>query len=295
LAPIAPAFSGHGPVTAVRPLTRQQVIQTAFAFEGIQWQVNPAAYGNDPDTVCTGFGGRIRRPSYLQGKAGQMVRGIPYCWGCHGSLQLIRNNLERGVLAGNICTHDNPRNDATGVDCSAFVSAAWGLASHFTTSAIPAITQPVTDPMDLRPGDALDKPGSHVMLFLRFTAGHMAEVMESSPGACNGRVCRNVYPISSLIARGYQPVRFRALVNDNNVVAEVAQAPAAPEKPEPAVRRQAHPKKPVRVVNGAKSEENQWENRPEGNRWDNRSDGNRWDNNRSEQNRWDKRSEQNRW
>ena len=171
------ASSPRGPITAVRPLTRQQVIETAFAFEGIQWQVNPGAYGSDPDTACTGFAGRTRRPSYLHGKLGQQVRGIPYCWGCFGSFEQIRSKIEHGVLAGNICTHNAPRPDVAGVDCSAFVSAAWGLASHFTASAIPAITQPVTNPMDLRPGDALDKPGSHVMLFLRFTPGQMAEVI----------------------------------------------------------------------------------------------------------------------
>jgi hypothetical protein len=214
--------AGRGPITAVRPLTRQDVIATAFAFEGIQWQVNPAAYGRDPDTVCTGFGGRVRRPGYLNGKLGQQVRGIPYCWGCHGSLDQIRAQIEHGVLAGNICTHNAPRPDVTGVDCSAFVSAAWGLANHFTTDAIPAITEPVTNPSDLRPGDALNKPGSHVMLFLRFTPDRMAEVMESSTGGCNGRVCRNVYPLASLLARGFQPVRFRALANDTSVVAQVA-------------------------------------------------------------------------
>ena len=83
-----------------------------------------------------------------------------------GSLDLYSNRIEHGVLAGNICTHNDPRSDTTGVDCSAFVSAAWGLSTHFTTVAIPSITQPVTDTSDLRPGDAFNKPGSHVMLFL---------------------------------------------------------------------------------------------------------------------------------
>ena len=223
----------HGLVAAVRPLTRQRVIETAFAFEGFQWQVNPGAYGQDPDTVCTGFAGRTRRPFYLRGKIGQEVRGIPYCWGCQGSFEQIRNKIEHGMLAGNICTHNAPRTDTAGVDCSAFVSAAWGLATHFTTAAIPAITNPVTDPLELRPGDALDKPGSHVMLFLRFTPGQMVEVMESS-GACNGRVCRNTYPLASLLARGYRPVRFRALENDTSMVAQVA---PAPPKTQQAVKR----------------------------------------------------------
>jgi hypothetical protein len=112
-----------------------------------------------------------------------------------------------------VCTRNAPRPDVAGVDCSAFVSAAWGLSVHYTTAAIPAIAAAVANPWDLRPGDALNKPGSHVMLFLRFTPDRRAEVMESSTGGCNGRVCRNIYPLSSLLARGYRPVRFRALEN----------------------------------------------------------------------------------
>ncbi len=201
-----------GPTAAVRPLTRQQVVETAFAFEAVQWRLTPAVYGRDPDTACSGFN-RIRRPGYLHGKLNEEVRGVPYCWGCHGSLNQFRANIANGMLAGNVCTHNDPRPDVTGVDCSAFVSAAWGLATHFTTAVIPSITTPVENAWDLLPGDALNKPGSHVMLFLRFTPDRKAEVMESSTGGCNGRVCRNVYPLSSLLARGYRPVRFRALQN----------------------------------------------------------------------------------
>ena len=76
---------GKGPIAAVVPLTRQRVVDTAFAFEGIRWTVTPTAYGREPDTACTGFN-RVRRPGYLHGKLGQEVRGIPYCWGCHGAL-----------------------------------------------------------------------------------------------------------------------------------------------------------------------------------------------------------------
>lgn len=201
-----------GPLAAVRALTRQQVVETAFGFEGVQWRLTPPVYGRDPDTSCSGFN-RIRRPGYLAGKVNQEVRGVPYCWGCHGSLNQFRANIANGMLAGNVCTHNNPRPDVTGVDCSAFVSAAWGLSTHFTTAAIPGISTQLQNAWDLQPGDALNKPGSHVMLFLRFTPDRRAEVMESSTGGCNGRVCRNVYPLSSLLARGYRPVRFRALEN----------------------------------------------------------------------------------
>jgi len=213
-------IAGKGPVAAVRPLTRQQVVQTAFGFEALQWRLAPANYGSDPDTTCTGFN-RIRRPGYLSGKLNQEVRGVPYCWGCHGSLNQFRTRIANGTLAGNVCTHNDPRTDVAGVDCSAFVSAAWGLANHFTTAAIPAITTELSNPWDLQPGDALNKAGTHVMLFLRFTPDRKAEVMESSTGGCNGRVCRNVYPLASLLARGFKPVRFNAL-QDQMVVAAAA-------------------------------------------------------------------------
>jgi hypothetical protein len=213
-------IAGKGPLAAVRPLTRQQVVQTAFGFEGLQWRLTPANYGPDPDTACTGFN-RIRRPGYLSGKLNQEVRGVPYCWGCHGSLNQFRARIANGTLAGNVCTHNDPRTDVAGVDCSAFVSAAWGLANHFTTAAIPAITIELANPWDLQPGDALNKAGTHVLLFLRFTPDRKAEVMESSTGGCNGRVCRNVYPLAALLARGFKPVRFNAL-QDPTVVAAAA-------------------------------------------------------------------------
>src|SRR6266481_9461846 len=227
-------------IAAVRPSNRQQTIKTAFAFEGLQWKLTPANYGSDPDTACTGFN-RIRRPWYLQGKVNQEVRGVPYCWGCHGSLANFRLRVEAGTMAGNVCTRNAPRSDVAGVDCSAFVSAAWGLSVHYTTAAIPAIAKTVENPWDLKPGDALNKPGSHVMLFLRFTPDRKAEVMESSTGGCNGRVCRNVYPLAALLERGYVPVRFRGLAEDEVTVSasayQEADAPAGRSKRPATVKR----------------------------------------------------------
>jgi hypothetical protein len=224
-------IAANEPVAAVRSLTRNQVIATARAFESLDWHLAPANYGRDPDTACTGFN-RIRRPGYLHGRLNQEVKGVPYCWGCHGSLNQFKINIASGMLAGNVCTHNDPRPDVTGVDCSAFVSAAWGLANHFTTAAIPAITTELSNAWDLLPGDALNKPGSHVMLFMGFTPDRKAQVMESSTGGCNGRVCSNVYPLASLLAHGYKPVRFRALQNDVSAVAVADTRKPDTKKPE---------------------------------------------------------------
>jgi len=203
----------NGMNMAVGPLTRQRIIQTAYDFEGVRWHLSPSNYGPERDQLCTGFEGRIRRPLYLIGRLGQDVRSVPYCWGCEGSLGEFVSRMQRGALAGNVCTRDNVRADVAGVDCSSFVCAAWGLSTHFTTSVIPSIARPLTNPWDLLPGDALDKPGSHVVLFLGFTPDRMVEVMEASPGACRGRVCRNIYPLASLLEYGFIPLRYRALLS----------------------------------------------------------------------------------
>jgi hypothetical protein len=213
-----------GGAASVRRVTRERVIATAFAFEGARWRLTSSAYGGDPDAACADVRLRTRRPTYLNGRLDQEIRGIPYCWGCSGSLDKVRAELDRGVLAGNVCTHNAPRPDVAGVDCSAFVSAAWGLDSHFTTAAIPSISTQLANAWELLPGDALNKPGSHVMLFLRFTPDRKAEVMEAAPAACNGRVCRNIYPLASLLARGFEPVRYRAIAGDDTIrVSETAE------------------------------------------------------------------------
>lgn len=230
----------NGTIAAVRPLTRQLVIDTAFAFEAARWRMTPSSYGPDPDTQCTGFE-RIRRPGYLSGRVNQDVQGIPYCWGCMGSLPQIRASLAQGALAGNVCTRSAPRTDVVGVDCSAFVSATWGLSTHFTTAAIPAIATEITDPWSMLPGDAFNKAGSHVMLFLRYTPDRKVEVMESSTGGCNGRVCRNIYPMSALLARGFVPVRYRALANDTTVVQAPTAQPTKQAGPAQQAGKQAAP------------------------------------------------------
>ncbi|MCK0195936.1 hypothetical protein MWN34_03325 [Ancylobacter sp. 6x-1] len=206
-------YADPGIITAVRPNSRLGVIQMGLGFEGLKWQVSPQSYGKDPDMRCTGFDGRVRRPGYLDGQVGQEVRGVPYCWGCFGTLIQFKRKVDAGALAGNWCTRDDPRTDVVGVDCSSFVSATWGLSRHYTTAEIPRITKPLDNPWDLKPGDALNKAGSHVMLFVKFTPDRKVEVLEASTGGCNGRVCRNVYPLSVLLARGYQPVRYPLLTD----------------------------------------------------------------------------------
>ena len=64
------------------------------------------------------------------------------------------------------------------------------------------------------------------MLFIGFTPDKKAMVIEASTGGCNGKVCRNVYPLGSLLARGYVPRRYRGLASDASAPSAVATSQA---------------------------------------------------------------------
>jgi hypothetical protein len=197
---------------ALAPRSREQVVASALPFETATWTASPQTYGPDPDHHCQGFSDRVRRPWYIEGHLNGSLVGIPYCWGCKYSIDRFVSAIGNGKLAGNICTKEDPRTDAVGVDCSGFVSETWGLVGHFTTSKIPTISDPI-EPLNLRPGDVLNKPGSHVMLFLRFTPSGRVEVIQAATNDCNGHVCRKQYVLTSLLNSGYKLRKARLIVD----------------------------------------------------------------------------------
>jgi hypothetical protein len=108
-------------------------------------------------------------------------------------------------------------------DCSGFVSMAWGLTpsgiSSPNTNSLPQYGTWLNSLDDLRPGDAIDKPGSHVVLFVSWAdSGHtVANVYEETsytdeegpdPGTIASRWTR-----TSLINGGYRPLRYNNIVD----------------------------------------------------------------------------------
>jgi hypothetical protein len=105
---------------------------------------------------------------------------VPYC-------QSANHQPDPDTACPATCTRpDNPAWDAYRSDCSGFLSWAWGLPAPGRTTfelapAVTDITQ-VIDPMTLEPGDAVNKPHDHTMLFVAWiTPGTRATFMEE-PG-----------------------------------------------------------------------------------------------------------------
>ncbi len=66
------------------------------------------------------------------------------------------------------------------VDCSGFVSMAWGLSQSYSTSTLPNISTRLGSIAELRPGDILLRPG-HTLVFIRWAdADTLVLAQESS-------------------------------------------------------------------------------------------------------------------
>lgn len=158
----------------------------------------------------------LRPQRFTAASVGQSFGPMPYHWGGGDSPETFKAKLTNGLLAGNVCTCREPQfnqcqvREATGVDCSGFVSRTWGVAKH-GTSNLHEVASPLTNLSQLKGGDALNKAGSHVRLFVGFGPGPALtfDVIESATNLrCEG-VCKSNYAAAQL--NGYRPLRYRGV------------------------------------------------------------------------------------
>jgi MYXO-CTERM domain-containing protein len=105
---------------------------------------------------------------------------VPYC-------QSANHQPDGDKACSPVCTRpDNPAWDDYRSDCSGFVSWAWGLPApgRVTWELAPAQTD-ITftiQAQDLQPGDAINKPHDHTMLFKAWTVPGKHAVFLEEPG-----------------------------------------------------------------------------------------------------------------
>jgi hypothetical protein len=119
----------------------------------------------------------------------------------------------RPALAGDVCTCRDDRYNgcmvaqSAGVDCSGLVSRAWGLPEHKGTTQLAQMAADLPDMFHLKPGDILNRPGSHVRLFVRFEPGPEVRLRTLESAVSCGGVCERVYTPAQLAS--YRPMRLR--------------------------------------------------------------------------------------
>lgn len=215
------------------PIKREAALANARAYLAVNWVMlreNFAKPGveNSCDPTHAKFWMRPRR--FSEDMIGTTLGPMPYRWGGDDTPATYRLRTEWGALAGSICTcRDVTLNyclfpDSAGVDCSGFVSRAWGIDKR-GTSGLLDVADTVNSVSELKPGDAFNWAGRHVRLFTGLAPGAATAfvVLESSTRLeCEG-VCERTLRPSEV--DGYRMIRYRGM--SENGIAAIGTTPAA--------------------------------------------------------------------
>ena len=158
-----------------------------------------------------------RRGWWMPGRTNE---GVPYKWGGFDEPAAFDAAVANGLAAGDVSSPEKRRLDnagvsaqATGVDCSGFVSRCLKLPSVHDTSQLPAICRELASAQDLQPGDILNIPRRHVIL----TAGwvdpaHTWIFYYETGGAPDfWKPGLKQTLLSALLDLGYKPLRYNGM------------------------------------------------------------------------------------
>ncbi len=197
--PTLPASASGGTVS------RAEVMQTAESLSKFTWKCGDA----NLRAPC------VRNAAYVSDwQSNEQVTGLPYNWGGFDSPQEFERKLHKGLGAGSHKRHGIATCTA-GIDCSGFVAYCWGRRQgghNFSTATMDVLSTRSTRNLynGLKPGDALNKPGSHIVLFAGYRPDGGPIVYEASGSA--GRVIRND-KLSWSRLNGYHAVQSNSLTD----------------------------------------------------------------------------------
>lgn len=202
-------------LVALQQVSRQSILEKARKALELKWVMQAKNYSKaGVSSRCAPPDDTWHRPSRLDPLLGKEVTAVPYRWGGYfSSLETFEQHLDGGKLAGSDCTCRNANcvfPDATGLDCSGFVSHAWQTGNYYTTSSLPnAKISAAVRWEDVRPGDIANKAGAHVRLIESTSngpEGRFHTMIESAANSSCGGVCRRSYSEAQLMREGYKPL-----------------------------------------------------------------------------------------
>jgi hypothetical protein len=183
------------------PVTRQQMVDTAKGMAEHKWICR---VGNLKASCLKQYKSRFTKD--------QEVVGVAYDWGGMDDRTVFDKKLAKPLAAGS--HQEEGVSDCTaGVDCSGLLSLCWGQTKKFGTSTIGEIAPTLKDVnvlTDLKVGDALNKPGSHIVMFVGYNADGTIDVYEAA-----GSRSRVVLTKAATWARfkQYVPIRYKGTVD----------------------------------------------------------------------------------
>jgi hypothetical protein len=213
-----------GDPSAPSQVTPSEALATAESYARHSWRPfarnilhGPDARGIQVDTPDAGYLPPDGRSGWwLPGEANH---GVPYKWGGFDDLGSFTAGIAFGLAGGDVSSPAKRRADnsavsaqAVGVDCSGFVSRCLKLPSVHDTTQLPTVCRPLASAEDLQPGDLLNIPHRHVVLFAGWArADHSWIYLYETGGEPDWKPALKQSPLASLLALGYQPLRYRGM------------------------------------------------------------------------------------
>ena len=212
------------PQHAEAQVKRDEAVRIAEEYRNLRWTASEAnafhgkdADGTWVDTPDAGFSRPGTRPGWW--RAGAENIGMPYKWGGFSSPKEFRAGLKKGLYAGDVYSAEKRRlGDAAvsrhtvGIDCSGLISRCWNLKRPHSTQELPALCVPLPSFEALQPGDIVNSPNNHVLLFKAFTDDTKRRILAYEAGSPpTWKVLLNSVPLSLLEKDGYQPLRYRKI------------------------------------------------------------------------------------
>lgn len=203
---------------------RQSAIKMARRYASHRWTPTKRnvwhgydEQGTRVDTPDFEFRSPGIRPGWW--KPGVENQGIPYKWGGFETLSEFDQGLAAGFAAGDILTAEKRAmlaegfptvsNASVGIDASGLVSRCWKLSRNHTTHELEQLCTELESYDDLKPGDALNLRGVHIILFEQFATPKRRALLGYEAGAPpSWKVLYDHLPVSHLKRLGYKPIRL---------------------------------------------------------------------------------------
>ena len=201
------------------PISREEVLSIARSYAEHPWTASAKNVRHGVDA----HGIDVQTPNSSADKAelgrwqiGAANIGMPYKWGGFDTLQSFDLGVTQGKAAGDVYSSTKRRlgdaavsSEAVGIDCSGFISRCWKLPHKCGTATLPGYCERLKSTDDLQPGDVMDSPNGHVVLFVRWlNTGKSKALFYEAEAQPEPRVKLSEHQLFWLELCGARPFRF---------------------------------------------------------------------------------------
>jgi hypothetical protein len=216
------ALAAHPDLGSAQSVTRAESLTIAESFIQHRWQSSAknVRHGKDKDGVEVNTpdrdGGHCEPLSECWVPDAENI-GVAYKWGGNDNPKSFSAGILAGKAAGDVYTDEKRQRggklvsaEAVGIDCSGFICKCWKLTARHSTSSLPSICQKLSSTAELQAGDIMDRPNTHVLLFVKWLDAEKERALfyEASPFS---KTVASEREVRAMAAGGYQPLRYRQI------------------------------------------------------------------------------------